>query len=85
MRFLPILALLFLSACGRENALFPLNRDEEHAEHIKVITLGPYTQRCHGTFFEQDCLMVYNEDSGSWGFFFDGVEGFDLNRVYLYT
>ena len=52
MRFLLILALLFLSACGVENILFPSDRDEEH---IEIITIGPYTQRCHGAFFEQDC------------------------------
>ena len=81
MRFLLIFALLFLSACGVENILFPSDRDEEH---IEIITIGPYTQRCHGAFFEQDCLMVYNEDSGSWGFFFDGVEGFDFEPGFIY-
>ncbi len=81
MRFLLIFALLFLSACGAKDALFPLVSDEEH---IEIITLGPYTQRCHGAFFEQDCLMVYNEDSGSWGFLFDGVEGFDFQPGFIY-
>ena len=84
MRFLPMLALLFLSACGVEDILFPLVSDEENEEHIEIITLGPYTQRCHGAFFEQDCLMVYNEDSGSWGFLFDGVEGFDFQPGFIY-
>ena len=81
MRFLLILALLFLSACGMENILFPSDRDEEH---IEIITIGPYTQRCHGAFFEQDCLMVYHEDSGSWRSFFDGVEGFDFEPGFIY-
>ena len=81
MRFLLILALLFLSACGVENILFPSDRDEEH---IEIITIGPYTQRCHGAFFEQDCLMVYNEDSGRWWSFFDGVEGFDFEPGFIY-
>ena len=84
MRFLLILALLFLSACGVEDILFPLVNEEENEEHIEIITLGPYTQRCHGAFFEQDCLMVYNEDSGSWGFLFDGVEGFDFQPGFIY-
>ena len=81
MRFLLIFALLFLSACGVENILLPSDRDEEH---IEIITIGPYTQRCHGAFFEQDCLMMYDEDSGSWGFFFDGVEGFDFEPGFIY-
>ena len=38
MRFLLIFALLFLSACGAEDALFSLVSDEEH---IEIITLGP--------------------------------------------
>ena len=84
MRFLPILALLFLSACGVEDILLPPVSEEEHEEHIEIITLGPYTQRCHGAFFEQDCLMLYNEDSGSWRFFFDGVEGFDFEPGFIY-
>ena len=84
MRFLLILALLFLSACGVEDILFPLVNEEENEEHIEIITLGPYTQRCHGAFFEQDCLMVYNEDSGSWGFLFDGVEGFNFEPGFIY-
>ena len=84
MRFLPMLALLFLSACAVEDILFPLVNEEENEEHIEIITLGPYTQRCHGAFFEQDCLMVYNEDSGSWGFLFDGVEGFDFQPGFIY-
>ena len=85
MRFLLILALLFLSACGRENALFPLNRDEEHAEHIKIITLGPYTQRCYGAHGERDCLMVYNAESGRWEFFYEGIQGFDFEPGFIYT
>ena len=78
MRFLLIFALLFLSACGRENALFPLNRDEEHAEHIEIITIGPYTGRCHDAHFERDCLMEYNEDSDRWEFFYESIQGFDF-------
>ena len=50
MRFLLIFALLFLSACGAEDVLFPLVSDEEH---IEIITLGPYTQRCHGAFLNR--------------------------------
>ena len=84
MRFLLILALLFLSACGVEDILFPLVDEEENEEHIEIITLGPYTQRCHGAFFEQDCLMVYNEDSGRWEFFFEGIEGFDFEPGFIY-
>ena len=82
MRFLLIFALLFLSACGAEDALFPLVSDEEH---IEIITLGPYTQRCHGAFFEQDCLMVYNEDSGRWEFFYESIQGFDFEPGFIYT
>ena len=85
MRFLLILALLFLSACGRENALFPLNRDEEHAEHIEIITLGSYTGRCHDAHFERDCLMEYNEDSDRWEFFYESIQGFDFEPGFIYT
>ena len=85
MRFLLIFALLFLSACGRENALFPLNRDEEHAEHIEIITIGPYTGRCHDAHFERDCLMEYNEDSDRWEFFYESIQGFDFEPGFIYT
>ena len=84
MRFLLIFALLFLSACGVEDALFSPVSEEENEVHIEIIMIGPYTQRCHGAFFEQDCLMLYNEDSGSWGFFFDEVEGFDFEPGFIY-
>ena len=49
MRLLLMLPLLFLFACG--------------GEETEIIMIGPYTQRCHGAFFEQDCLMVREEGS----------------------
>ena len=48
MRFLLILALLFLSACGVENILFPSDRDEEH---IEIITIGPLRPAVSWCFF----------------------------------
>ena len=71
MRLLLMLPLLFLFACG--------------GEETEIIMIGPYTQRCHGAFFEQDCLMVREEDSSRWEFFFDGVEGFDYEPGFIYT
>ena len=82
MRFLLILALLFLSACSRENPLSSLVGGEEH---IEIITIGPYTERCHGAHFERDCLMEYNEDSGRWEFFYEGIKGFDFEPGFIYT
>jgi hypothetical protein len=81
MRFLLIFALLFLSACGAEDVLFPLVSDEEH---IEIITLGPYTGRCHDAHFERDCLMEYNEDSGRWEFFYESIQGFDFEPGFIY-
>ena len=85
MRFLLILALLFLSACGVENILFPSDRDEEHEEHIEIITIGPYTELCHDAFFDRDCLVEYNEDKGRWGFFYESIQGFDFEPGFIYT
>ena len=73
MRFLLAFALLFLSACGIEEILLLPVSVEEPEEHIEIIIVGPYTQRCHGAFFEQDCLMVREEDSDDWQFFFGGI------------
>ena len=70
MRFLPMLALLFLFACGEEDT--------------EIITLGPYTQRCQG-FIEQDCFLVYNEDSSRWEFFYEAIQGFDFEPGFIYT
>ena len=67
MRFLLILALLFLSACGVEDILLPPVSEEKHEEHIEIITIGPYTELCHDAFFDRDCLVEYNEDAGRWG------------------
>ena len=64
MRFLLIFALLLLSACGVENPFSSLVGEEEH---IEIITIGPYTERCHDAHFERDCLVKYNEDKGRWG------------------
>ncbi len=71
MRFLLILALLFLFACGEEDT--------------EIIMVGPYTKRCHGAHGEQDCLMVYKEGSSRWEFFFEGIEGFDFEPGFIYT
>ncbi|MCE2396828.1 DUF4377 domain-containing protein [Candidatus Poribacteria bacterium] len=70
MRFLLIIALLFLSACGEE--------------HIEIITIGPYTKRCQG-FVEQDCYLEYNEDSERWEFFYESIQGFDFEPGFVYT
>ena len=85
MRFLLAFALLFLSACDVEDILLPPISIEEPEEQTEIIIVGPYTQRCHGAFFEQDCLMVRDEDSDDWGFFFDGIEGFDFEPGFIYT
>ena len=81
MRFLVMIGLLFLSACGVENP-FSLLVDE--GEHIEIITIGPYTERCQG-FIEQDCYLEYNEDSGRWEFFYESIQGFDFEPGYIYT
>ena len=82
MRFLLILTLLFLAACDVEDiVLLPPSSEED----IKIIIVGPYTQRCHGAFFEQDCLMVREEESDNWEFFFEGIEGFDFEPGFIYT
>lgn len=85
MRFLLAFALLFLSACDVEDILLPPVSIEEPEEQTEIIIVGPYTQRCHGAFFEQDCLMVREEDSDDWGFFFEGIEGFDFEPGFIYT
>ena len=80
MRFLLIPVLLFLSTCGVES-LFP-SRDEE--EHVEIITIGPYIQRCQG-FVEQDCYLQLNEESGQWEFFYESIQGFDFEPGFIYT
>ena len=85
MRLLLVFVLLFLSACGIEEILPPPVSVEAPEEHIEIIIVGPYTQRCHGAFFEQDCLMVRGADSDSWQFFSDGIEGFDFEPGFIYT
>lgn len=82
MRFLLIIALLFLSACGGDNPLSSLIGGKEH---IEIITIGPYTGRCHDAHFERDCLMDYNEESGRWEFFYESIQGFDFEPGYIYT
>ena len=81
MRFLLIIALLFLSACGVENPLSSLVGEEEH---IEIITIGPYIKRCQG-FIEQDCYLEYNEDSARWEFFYESIQGFDFEPGFIYT
>ena len=81
MRFLLILALLFLSACSVENPLSSLVGEEEH---IEIIMIGPYTERCQG-FIEQDCFLEYNAASGQWEFFYESIQGFDFEPGFIYT
>ena len=71
MKYLLLLALLFLFACD--------------GEETKIITLGPYKKRCVGAHGERDCLMIYEGDATRWEFFFDGVAGFDFEPGYIYT
>ena len=66
--------LLFLSACG-----------DGHDGHVEIITLGPYKKQCYGAHGERDCLMQYHREEKRWGFFFDGVEGFDFEPGFIYT
>ena len=54
-------------------------------EYIEIITIGPYIQRCYGAHGERDCLMEYNEDSGQWEFFYEGIQGFDFEPGFIYT
>ena len=82
MRYLLIIAVLFLSACGVENP-FSLLVDE--GEHIEIITIGPYTELCHDAHFERPCLVEYNEDSGRWEFFYESIQGFDFEPGFIYT
>ena len=82
MRFLLILALLFLSACDAANTLFPPVRGEEY---IEIISIGPYIQTCYGAHGERDCLMEYNEASGQWEFFYESIQGFDFEPGFIYT
>ncbi len=82
MRLLPIFALLFLSACGVDNPFSSVVGDKEH---IEIITIGPYTERCHDAHFERDCLVKYNEDKGRWGFFYENIQGFDFEPGFIYT
>lgn len=81
MLFVLVFALFLLSACGVENP-FSLLVDE--GEHIEIITIGPYTERCQG-FIEQDCYLEYNEESDRWEFFYEGIQGFDFEPGYIYT
>ena len=82
MRFLPLLTLLFLSACGGDNPLSSLVGGEEH---IEIITIGPHIQTCYGAHGERDCMMEYNEDSGRWEFFYEGIQGFEFEPGFIYT
>lgn len=81
MLFVLVFALFLLSACGVENP-FSLLVDE--GEHIEIITIGPYTERCQG-FIEQDCYLEYNEESDRWEFFYEGIQGFDFEPGFIYT
>ena len=82
MRFVLIFALLFLSACGGDNPLSSLVGGEER---IEIITIGPHIRTCYGAHGERDCMMEYNEDSGRWEFFYEGIQGFDFEPGFIYT
>ena len=81
MPFVLVFTLFLLSACGVENPFSSLVGEEEH---IETITIAPYTERCQG-FIEQDCYLEFNEDSGQWEFFYEGIQGFDFEPGYIYT
>lgn len=70
-----ILTASFLIAlsmgCGRDN-------------HIETLIIGPYTQTCQG-FIEQQCYLVFNEESQKWEFFYESIQGFNFEPGYIYT
>ena len=91
MRIAAVFMMVILTACSEIAEIYEefgeYEDDEEyeiHADHIEVLTLGPYTMTCYGPF-ERDCLMEFNEEAGRWHFFYDGIEGFDFEPGYIYT
>ena len=79
MRFIAIFMLVLLTACSEVAELF-----EGQEEHTELLILGPSTERCVGAF-EQDCFMVYNEESKQWEFFYEFIQGFEFEPGYIYT
>ena len=77
--------LVLLTACAEIYEEFgEPEGDEKPEEHIEVLILGPYTERCVG-FIEQDCFLVYNDAAKRWHFFYEGIQGFVFEPGYIYT
>ena len=88
MRIAAVFMMVLLTACAEIYEEFGEHEEDEeyekHADHIEVLTLGPYTMTCYGPF-EQDCFMEYNEEAEQWYFFYDFIEGFDFEPGYVYS
>ena len=76
--------LLFISACGNENVT-------DGEDLTKIITIGPYIERCQGFFIgsdipvDFDCYLEFNADSADWQFLCEPIHGFDFESGYIYT
>ena len=78
--------LLFISACGNEMELLLGEKDP-----TKIITIGPYIERCQGFFIgsdipvDFDCYLEFNPEADRWQFFCEPIHGFDFEPGYIYT
>ncbi len=73
---IPIITLILLSLT------IGCNRDE--ADHIEILTIGPYRTDCVGAH-PQECYLEYNEEAEAWHFFYEAIQGFEYEEGYIYT
>lgn len=52
-------------------------------EHVETMFIASYLATCQG-FVEQECMLVKERPEDSWGFFYDGIEGFVYEPGYEY-
>ena len=52
-------------------------------DNIEILVIGPYRTTCFGAF-EQECYLEYNEESERWGFFYEGIRGFEFEPGFIY-
>ena len=81
-RILSLLALLLLTAC--DPGVLPPPSQLEPGERAMTLYVEAHTVECRGEGITR-CMLVRESPTGTWGYFYGGIEGFDHQPGYRYT
>ncbi len=82
-----ILSLFITLGCGTDSEFknpCPGSWISRCGGNTDILIIGPYRTECP-SFSGSDCYLEFNEESQRWGFFYDGIRGFDFEPGFIWT